>query len=300
MDVYDLRRLDLNLIVPLHAILVERSVTQAARHVGLTQAAVSKSLHKLRQHFGDELLVRTGRTNVLTPFATTLLPEVEELVRRLGDVLTPFGSFDPSATRRRFSLAASDYLATVMGPDLVETLHRTAPGAALDLVDLGGPVVRDRLDSVDALVLPSGMAVRLHRSVHLLTEQWCLVVDPRLAPEAATWSPVDLAVRGIVATSLNGFVPAQTFLSQMGVETEVHVTASTFGAVPFLVGGTDRVGVVGRRLGLRLAPSAGVVVVDPPWEMPVSHYQLYVDPVRSKDAGTQWFLDLVRSVASAV
>lgn len=297
MDVFDLRRLDLNLVVPLHALLVERGVSQAARRVGLTQPAVSKSLQKLRQHFGDDLLVRSGRTSTLTPFAATLLPEVEELVRRLGDVLTQRDDFDPTQTRRRFVLAASDYFVVTRGGDLVAALRAAAPLASLEIVDLAGPPVHDQLGSVDAMLIPAGQDDHLPSAEQLLSERWALVADPSMAEEARSWTVDDLTGRGFVATSFHGFVPGQRLLAQLGVRIEVWITAPTFAAVPFLVAGTDLLGLVGGRLAHRLADAAGVAVIDAPWSVPLLPYQLHCDPVRRNDVGVRWFLKLVEAVA---
>ena len=60
---------DLNLLVALDALLTERSVTRAGRRVSVTQSAMSGVLSRLRGLFGDELLVRSGKTMLLTPFA---------------------------------------------------------------------------------------------------------------------------------------------------------------------------------------------------------------------------------------
>ncbi|MBS2939800.1 LysR family transcriptional regulator [Nocardioides sp. J2M5] len=296
-EVFDLRRLDLNLVVPLHAVLVERSVSAAARRVGLTQPAVSKSLQRLRQHFGDDLLVRAGRTSVLTPFAATLLPEVEELVRRLGDVLTQRDDFDPAQTRRRFTLAASDYFVVTRGGDLVQALLAGAPLASLEIVDLAGPPVHDQLGSVDAMLLPAGQDDHLPSTGHLLTERWTLVCDPSMAEDARGWTVDDLAGRGFVATSFHGFVPGQRLLSNLGVTMDVRVTAQTFAAVPFLVAGTELLGLVGGRLARRLAGAAGVAVLEAPWSVPLLPYQLHCDPVRRNDPGVRWFLEVVEAVA---
>ena len=52
---------DLNQLICLQALLAERSVTRAARHVRLSQSAMSTVLGQLRHRFNDELLVRSGR-----------------------------------------------------------------------------------------------------------------------------------------------------------------------------------------------------------------------------------------------
>ena len=53
-------------------LLAERNVTRAARRVGRTQPAMSHALGRLRQTFGDPLLVREGRGMVATPRAEAL------------------------------------------------------------------------------------------------------------------------------------------------------------------------------------------------------------------------------------
>ena len=56
-----LRQVDLNLLSTLYALLEERHVTRAAKRCFLSQPAMSRSLERIRDTFGDELLIRTGR-----------------------------------------------------------------------------------------------------------------------------------------------------------------------------------------------------------------------------------------------
>ena len=57
MDIHptDLRRIDLNLLVSLDALLAECNVTRAAERLHLSQPALSAQLGKLRHIFGDPL-----------------------------------------------------------------------------------------------------------------------------------------------------------------------------------------------------------------------------------------------------
>ncbi|MBW2546782.1 MAG: LysR family transcriptional regulator [Deltaproteobacteria bacterium] len=73
MDSTRLTGLNLNLLVALDALLSERNVTRAARRVGITQPAMSQTLARLRELFTDPLLVRQGRTMVLTHRAEAML-----------------------------------------------------------------------------------------------------------------------------------------------------------------------------------------------------------------------------------
>ncbi|MCA1196149.1 LysR family transcriptional regulator, partial [Saccharopolyspora sp. 6V] len=64
--------LDLNLLVSLDALLHERSVTRAAQRLGLSQPTLSTALARLRRHFDDELLARTGNAYELTALGERL------------------------------------------------------------------------------------------------------------------------------------------------------------------------------------------------------------------------------------
>ena len=53
----NLRKLDLNLLLTLNALLIERNVTRAAQRLNLSQPSVSVQLGKLRAAFDDPLLL---------------------------------------------------------------------------------------------------------------------------------------------------------------------------------------------------------------------------------------------------
>ena len=79
--------LDLNLIHPLHALLGECHVTRAAKRSFLSQSAMSRALERLRDMFGDPLLVRNGRGHERTVRGERVLRELESLMPQLEDVV---------------------------------------------------------------------------------------------------------------------------------------------------------------------------------------------------------------------
>src|SRR5260370_38672344 len=78
-----LRSLDLNLLVLLHALLEERHITRAAERSFLSQSAMSRALERLREMFGDPLLVRSGRAYKRTVRGECVLRELAALMPRL-------------------------------------------------------------------------------------------------------------------------------------------------------------------------------------------------------------------------
>src|SRR5215468_10267357 len=99
-----LRNLDLNLLVPLHMLLEERHVTRAAKRSFLSQPAMSRAFERLREMFGDALLVRSGRAYARTVRGERLLGELESLMPRL-EALVRGERFNPVRSRERFRVA---------------------------------------------------------------------------------------------------------------------------------------------------------------------------------------------------
>src|ERR1700710_229300 len=80
---------DLNLLPALDALLTEGSVTGAARRLGLSASAMSRTLARLRSTTGDPLLVRAGRRLVPTPHAAGMASRVHALAHDVHAVLSP-------------------------------------------------------------------------------------------------------------------------------------------------------------------------------------------------------------------
>jgi len=132
------RRFDLNLIYALDVLLEERNVTHAASRLCVTQPAMSAALQRMRDFFGDQLLVRVGREMELTPRAKSLITPIRDLLLMARGTLDTQPSFDPQATRRSFRIAMSDYSAFELMPRIMSRLSVEAPYLALHVENLTG------------------------------------------------------------------------------------------------------------------------------------------------------------------
>src|SRR5205809_1062120 len=104
-----LQRLDLNLLVALEALLSTQSVTRAAEKLSLSQPAMSGALLRLRDHFGDPLIQRSGRNMVLTPFGADLAGRVGPLLEGFTGLVQMRPGFEAASSDRNFTIVASDY-----------------------------------------------------------------------------------------------------------------------------------------------------------------------------------------------
>ena len=91
----DLRSADLPLLVSLEALVSAQSVTGAARRLGLSQPAMSAQLARLRDIFGDPLLVGNARGMVPTRRAEELVAQLRGPLGDIARVLREGVGFDP-------------------------------------------------------------------------------------------------------------------------------------------------------------------------------------------------------------
>lgn len=162
---------DLNLLIALDTLLNERSVTRAAERLHITQPALSNQLQRIRNHFGDQLLVRHGQVMKLTPLALELLIPVREFLSKAGDLLKVNSTFDPSEARRTFRIVMSDYCAALLLPSLIKMITRDAPGIKCEVESLSEHTI-SRLQGGDVDMLICAQDLRLfdtpvdHEALH--------------------------------------------------------------------------------------------------------------------------------------
>ncbi|MDB5431881.1 MAG: transcriptional regulator, LysR family [Caulobacter sp.] len=124
--------LDMNLLAALDTLLAEGSVTGAARRLGLSPSAMSRTLARLRSATGDPLLVRAGRGLAPTPRACELRDRVHELTRDVRAVLTPnVRHLDLASLERTFTIRASEGFLEVFAAALVAAVTPIAPRVRL-------------------------------------------------------------------------------------------------------------------------------------------------------------------------
>lgn len=150
-----LENIDLNLILLLHWLLVERSVTKAGARVGLSQPAASRALGRLRAIFSDELFVQTGRVLTPTKLASGLAPDLENAVRQLRKTITHDTQFSPDTFEGTVRFASNDYLASISGHMWLHEIHPLAPNLQASWRPLNNQSIENIISGhIDFIVAP--------------------------------------------------------------------------------------------------------------------------------------------------
>lgn len=284
---------DLNLLIPLRALLEEANVTRAGQRVQMGQSSMSAALSRLRMVFNDELLVRVGRDYELTPFARVLLPQVQTTVPLIERLLTNGTDSDPRTARRTFTLMATDYGILRLHSALATVLAE-APGVQVNLLPLPErPMESERdLMTEDFVVTVPGIGIDGPHLPLLEDEYVCLVdrENPAVRNGVLSFDDFISLPQAVAQFGRLHFTPADRRLRELGIDRrEPRVTTSSFLPLPSIVAGTDLVAVVPRRLAEQLGPLTGTIGVEAPFGKVEIDLKLWWHASHETDPVHRWF-----------
>jgi len=261
------KRLDLNLLVTLEALLAEQNVTKAAARLHLSQPAVSAQLSRLRDVFGDPLLLPAQRGMTPTAKAVELLGPLRQALDQVRSTVA-HRAFDPATASLTVAIACTDYLHAAVAKPLMLALRTKAPGVRvalrnLDLTQLEAQMTRGDVDL--ALMTPEAAPSSL-RARHLFDERY-LLIGRRGHPRLRASITVEVFAQlehVVVSLEGGGFVtPVDEALAAFGLRRKVVLSAASFLFVPEIVSQSDLVALVPERLVRERADT--LQSVDPPF-----------------------------------
>jgi DNA-binding transcriptional LysR family regulator len=283
----NLRRIDLNLLVTLEALLTERNVTRAAKRLHLSQPSVSVQLRKLRQIFSDPLLAPAPGGMLPTTRGQALLQPLRTALSDMRLVLEPRPRFDPLTAEITWQVAAADYAEYAILMPLLAHMRKAAPGVRIAVRQAADSRMTKQLDSgaIDLGFLALDAAPeRLHSRV-LFKEHYVLVARKR-HPALKRKLTVDTLCQleyVIVSPEGGGFRGiTDTILESRGRKRRVVLSVPHFLFVPEVVARTDLVAMLPSRLVKDRSDHIQVVV--PPLPIPsyemamIWHERSHLDP----------------------
>jgi LysR family transcriptional regulator, nod-box dependent transcriptional activator len=303
----NLHRLDLNLLVALDALLTERSITRAAERLHLSPSATSGALARLREFFEDELLTRIGRRMVTTPLGESLQVAVRDCLLHVQATVEIKPHFDPRTSKRNFRLMMSDYVSTVLMPAVLQRLAREAPDVTIELLaNDEEPWESLSQGEIDFLVLPKNFVRSDHPAQTLFEDEYVCVCWSGNTRVGDTITLEECLSLGHVVARLGSHRPLTVptvdawFFQRFGHARRVDVIATTFGSVPHMLVGTDRLTIMHRRLASVYSKTMPIKVLPVPIEMPKLVEMIQWHKYRDRDPARVWMTEvLTKSVATA-
>ena len=286
------RKLDLNLLVALDALIRKQNVSMAAEELHLSQSAMSSSLSRLRRYFDDDLLIQAGRKMVLSPLAEQLEEPIRDILVKIDASIMLKPGFDPNTSDREFRICVSDYIMQTLIPYVIEMTQERGFTVKLNfLPQVSDP--KNELDrgKADLLILPEVFCSDYHLSEPLITDEFACVV----------WDQSDLA---------KGQMTLETFMSSghicmqppnsnpsfetlsyesQGISRRVDVRTFSFSCIPNLLVGTNLIATLQKRLiDKSIRQGVALKSLPTPVDLPTLRESMQWHKYQNADFGMIW------------
>lgn len=307
----NIARVDLNLLVYLDVLLRECNVTRAAEELGISQPAMSNSLRRLRDLFGDPILVRTSDGMTPTDRALELQPMVRKVLSAAEQAILPKTEFEPMESNRIFRIMASDYTESTLLPVLLRQLRKQAPNIRLDIMTPSDVSFHDvERGKVDMVINRFDSLPQSFHQVHLWDDSFSCVMSAN-NPVKDRWSLESyLSSKHIWVSKTGmgvgvGMTPddvqrlgwVDEALSKQGVKRDISLFTRHYQVALLLAEQDDLIVTIPSMSAKSIANSGKVVILDPPFEIERMRLKMVWSPLLQHDPGHRWLRQLIKSVS---
>ncbi|NMH65063.1 LysR family transcriptional regulator [Shewanella salipaludis] len=317
MNLDNLARVDLNLLVILQVLLEEQSVTRAAKRLHLSQSTLSKSLNRLRDTLGDPLFQRTAHGLKPTSHALLLGQKLPSVLQSLYQLSLP-PTFTPADSSRQFSFAMVESAYETLIPYFIGPLLSQAPNLKLDSYVWAENSMQDLLQGqIDFGIsgrdlqplsnfhrdnLPEGIAHRILYQDH----QVCLVRNrhPILAEvKAGNWNRAAYLELAHVQVRCEGndWWALDYHLAEAGERRRLCTTVPDFYGAASVCAHSDLVFTVPASFAVHAQKLYSLTEIPLPLAFEPMVYVLLWHQRNDEDLGHRWIRDIIcRSVSAAL
>jgi len=298
----NLRRLDLNLLVTLDVLLAEHNVTRAAQRLNLSQPSVSVHLARLRDIFGDPLLLPGPRGMKPTARGEELREPLRLALEALGQAVAPASAFDPASATNTWRVAATDYGESTIVLPALASLRQQAPATRLAVLELAPDRITRQAEQgeIDLAFHTSAGAPPGLRRRTLFAERYVLagrVDHPRLQRKP-TLRQFCALEHVLVSNNGGGFYGVtDEALAQAGLTRRVALSVPHFLFMIAALASTDLVAMVPERL---VRGNGALKTVAPPIEVPGYEMAMLWHERAHRDPAHQWLRAHIQNAVAPV
>ena len=315
--------LDLNLLRVFDALIEEHSVTRAGERLGLSQSAISHALNRLRYVLNDELFVRMPDGMRPTIRAAEIAPRLREGLLQLQLALGP-ARFDPAHTERRFTIACTEYVGTILMPRLIARLRCLAPNAELRIrpsnMGVAEPLLAGRVDLAIGSFrrVPEPFA---YEPLYRETRVWVLSADHPAArgdltlERLVSLSHLIISATGEDEQAVNGYVSdhglerlvtrsevglLQGALAAHGLRRVIRLTTPHFLGALAMVSQSDMAAPLPRRLAAAFAEQYRLKLFEPPYPSPPFDIMALWHRDHGNEPAIAWLRTILQEIATGL
>lgn len=307
----NLDKIDLNLLVYLDVLLRERNVTRSASLLGITQPAMSNGLRRLRETFGDPLLVRTSEGMVPTERAQALQPLLRQILASVEQVIEPTTDFDANSSDRVFRIMTSDYGESTLMPRLLKRLRKEAPDVVLDILTPSDMSFQEVEQGLVDLVINrfDTMPQSFHQRTLWSDSFSCLFsVDNPISNDFRLETYLKAKHVWVSKTGMGagmGITPKDTkrlgwvdeALERIGHKRQIKVFTRHYQSAAMLAEQKGLVATIPSKAAAAQSNNPRLVIKKPPFEVPDFEFKMAWSPLLQHNHAHQWIRRVITEVA---
>ncbi len=290
-----LQNFDLNLLKVFNALMLEHSVSKAAKQVYLSQSAMSHALNRLRVLMDDPILVKTQKGMRPTPRALAMKVPIREALTKIQQNLYTPEAFDPSTDHASFIIYGPEYFEAVYLPALTSYFQNQAPNISIK-AGIVTTSIEDLLTSgeVDYIIGIEGIHEFPNRLQHQswLNDKLTCVARKDNTTIGDRISLDEFKKMHHIYHSTLGTPYAPTFLDKWLKQNKInrHITANVSGylSAAMITEMTDYVLTVPLHLARKLITKMDLRIVEPPATFPDYRLNLVWHPIYENDPSQIW------------
>src|SRR5215510_37431 len=289
MHLTHVRTSDLNLLPALAVLLEERSISRAAARHHLSQPAMSRVLQRLRETFGDELLVRTANGYELTARARRLQQDLQSLLPEVDRMLRG-ARFNPLTAEDTFRVCGPDSASILIASRLPGRLNAFAPGTQLELVAWHDKAFEDVTHGrVDLLLWANQVPSPLLSRELVEDDIICVLCERHPIGKRPLTKEAYLRYPHVLLTLFSPWGSiVDRVLAKNNQQRRIGLRVPYFGAAVLAVPGTDLIATLPRRSAEIYAGSAPVRIAPFPFKIAPLRYLIAWHPSTNEEPALVW------------
>jgi DNA-binding transcriptional LysR family regulator len=251
----------------------------------------------------DPLLVKTPAGMKPTDRALSLVDPVKAVLRDIKRLIRAPEEFDPAQSRRRFVIAATDYMDLLVLPPLVERITLGAPGIDIHVKRTESPFPEEDLEhndldvvlGFDAILKPPAY---LSRTKLFEDRMACVVGRQHMIGKSGRLTLEEYVSRKHMLISRTGTRAGliDEWLAERGLARRIALIVPHFLSAPFIVAKTDMILSLPERIAIEFIGLAPLKTVAIPIELPAYDLVMVWHPLHDLDPAHRWLRDQIVEV----
>jgi DNA-binding transcriptional LysR family regulator len=264
---------------------------------------MSHTLQRLRQQLDDPLLVKTPAGMKPTDRALCLVDPVKAVLRDVKRLIRAPEEFDPSQSRRRFVIAATDYMDLLVLPPLVERIALAAPGIDIHVKRTESPFPEAGLEhndidvvlGFDAVLKPPAYLSR----AKLFDDRMACVVGRKHSVGKSGQLTLEeyVSCKHMLISRTGARVGLiDEWLAERGLTRRIALIVPHFLSAPFIVAKTDMILSLPERIANDFVDLAPLKILPIPIELPAYDLVMVWHPLHDPDPAHRWLRDQITGI----